>query len=158
MFKNTTLVEELQNTNTILANFNNKNILLQTAYAKLPSFNSNKINDIRITFDTGSQKTYVTNDVKKYLHLPTLQTERIFVNMLGNYDSGPRTVDVAPLKCIVNGKTTVIESLSGPYICSDIYDQNVRHASRNYANLKNIKLADAFDANCKKNDILIGID
>ena len=158
MFKNTTLVEELQNTNTILVNFNNKNILLQTAYAKLSSFNSNKINDVRIIFDTGSQKTYVTNDVKKYLHLPTLRTERIFVNMLGNYDSEPRTVDVGPLKCIVNGKTIVIESLSGLYICSDIYDQNVRHASRNYAHLKNIKLADAFDANCKKIDILIGID
>ena len=65
-----TLVEELQNTNTT-ANFN-KNILLQTAYAKLSSFNSNKTNDVRIIFDTGTQKTYVTNDVKKYLNLPTL--------------------------------------------------------------------------------------
>ena len=62
-----TPVEELQNTNTTLANFNNKNILLQTAYAKLSSFNSNKTNHVRVIFDTGSQKTYVPNDVKKYL-------------------------------------------------------------------------------------------
>ena len=60
-----TPVEELQNTNATLANFNNKNILLQTTYAELLSFNSNKTNDVRITFDTGSQKTYITNDVKK---------------------------------------------------------------------------------------------
>ena len=39
-----TPVEELQNTNTTLANFNNKNILLQTAYVKLSSFNSNETN------------------------------------------------------------------------------------------------------------------
>ena len=62
-----TPVEELQNTNTTLANFNNKNILLQTAYVKLSSFNSNKTNHVRVIFDTGSQKTYVPNDVKKYL-------------------------------------------------------------------------------------------
>ena len=60
-----TPVEELQNTNATLANFNYKNILLQTTYAELLSFNSNKTNDVRITFDTGSQKTYITNDVKK---------------------------------------------------------------------------------------------
>ena len=62
-------------------------------------------------FDTGSQKTYVTNDVKKYLNLLTLRTERIFVNTLGNYDSETRTVDVVPLKFIVDGKTIVIEAL-----------------------------------------------
>ena len=66
-----TPVDELQNTNTALANFNNKTILLQAAYAKLSSFNSNKTNDVRIIFDIGSQKTYVRNDVKKYLNLPT---------------------------------------------------------------------------------------
>ena len=153
-----TPVEELQNTNTTFANFNNKNILLQTAYAKLSSFNSNKTNDVRIIFDTGSQKTYVTNDVKKYLHLPTLRTERIFVNTFGNYDSEPRIVDVVPLKFFFNGKTIVIEALCAPYICSDIFGQNVRHASRYYAHLKNIKLADPSDADCKKIDILIGLD
>ena len=78
--------EELQNTNITLANFDNKSILLQTAYAKLSSFNSNNTNVARITFDTGSQKTYVTNDVKKYLNLPTLRTERIFVNEFGNQE------------------------------------------------------------------------
>ena len=49
-----TPVEELQNTNTTLAYFNNKNILLQTASAKLSSFNSNKTNHVRVIFDTGS--------------------------------------------------------------------------------------------------------
>ena len=62
-----TPVEELQNTNTTLPYFNNKNILLQTAYAKLSSFNSDKTNHVRFILDTGSQKTYVPNDVKKYL-------------------------------------------------------------------------------------------
>ena len=84
-----------------------------------------------------------------------MRKERIFVNTFWNYDSEPRTVDVVPLKFIVNDKTTVIEALRVPYICSDIFGQNVRHTSRNYAYLKNIKLADPFDADCKKIDILI---
>ena len=153
-----TPAEELQDTNTTLANFNNKNILLQTDYAKLSSFNSSKTNDVRIIFDAGSEKTYATNDVKKYLHLPTLGTERIFVNTFGNYDSEPRTVDVVPLKFIANGKTIVIESLCATYICSKMFGQNVRHASLNNAHLKNIKLTDPFDTDCKKIDILIGLD
>ena len=99
----TTPGEELQNANTTLANFNNKNILLHTAYVKLSSFNSNKTNVVRILFDTGSHK--------KYLHLPTLRTERVFVDTFGNYDSEPRTVDADPPKFIVNGKTIVIEAL-----------------------------------------------
>ena len=122
------------------------------------SFNFNKTNDVRIIFDTGNQKTYIINDVKKYLHLPTLWPEQLFVNPFGNYDSEPRTVDFVPLKCIVNGKTIIIEALCTPYICSDIYGQNVRHVLCNYAHLKNIKLADPFDANCKKIDILIGLN
>ena len=39
-----------------------------------------------------------------------------------------------------------------------MFDQNVRHASRNYAHLKNIKLVDPFDDDCMKIDILIGLD
>ena len=39
--------------------------------------------------------------------------------MFGNYDSEPRTVDVIPLKFIVNVKTIVIEALYSPHICSD---------------------------------------
>ena len=45
-------LEELQNTNITSANINNKNILLQTAYSKLSSFNSNETNDVRIILDT----------------------------------------------------------------------------------------------------------
>ena len=77
-----TLVEELQNTNTT-ANFNNKNILLQTAYAKLSSFSSNKTNDVRIILDTGSQKTYVTNDVQKYLSLQLCERSEFLSIRLG---------------------------------------------------------------------------
>ena len=91
-------------------------------------------------FDTGIQKTYVTSNIKKYLLLPTLRTEQIFVNTFGNYDSESRTVDVIPLKFIVNGKTIVIEALHAPYICSSIYGQNVKRASCNYAHLKKHKI------------------
>ena len=111
----TTPVEELQNTNTTLVNLNDKNILLQTAYAKLSSFNSNKRNDVRIIFDTESQKTYITNDVLKYLNLRALRTKRILVNTFGNYDSDPRTVDAVSLKIIFDGKTIIMEALCEPY-------------------------------------------
>ena len=82
----------------------------------------------------------------------------MFVNTFGNYDPEPGTVDVVPLKFIVDCKAILIEALCAPCICSHIFGQTVRHASHNYAHLKNIKLTDTFDANCKKIDILIGLD
>lgn len=68
-------------------------------------------------FDTG---TYISNDVNNYLHLPTLQTERMFVNTFGYCNTEPRTVDVVPGKVIVNSKLVVIEVLFATYICSDV--------------------------------------
>ena len=146
------------NNGTTLTNFNNKNILLQTAVAKLSAFNSNKTTDVRMIFDTGSQKTYVTNEVRNFLQLPTLRTENIFVNTFGNHDTKPKTVDVVPLKFIVNGKVIVIEALCSPCICSDIFAQNVSKASRNFSHLQNLQLADPYDNDRKKIDILIGLD
>ena len=86
-----------------------------------------------------------------------MRTGRVFVNTFKNYDSEPRNNDIAPLKFIVNDKTITVEALRAPFICSDIFGQNVRHASRNYAHFKNLKLADPFDADCKKINILIGL-
>ena len=68
-------------------------------------------------FDTG---TYITNDVNNYLHLITLETERIFVNTFGYCDAEPRTIDFVPEKVIVNSKLIVIEALFATYICSDV--------------------------------------
>ena len=115
--------------------------------------NSNKTTGVRIIFDIESQKTYVKNDVtiyKKYLHLPTLQSEWVFAKTIGKCESESATVVVVLLKFIVNGKSIVIKSLCAPYICSDIFGQTVKNATRNYAQLKNIKWADFFDADHKK--------
>ena len=38
------------------------------------------------------------------------------------------------------------------------FGQNVKNASRNYPHLKNIKLADPFNDDRKKIDILMGLD
>ena len=94
--------------------FKSKNILLENTSGKLSSFNLNKATDVRVTFFTGSQKTYVTKHVKSYFHLLNFRTERIFINTFTNCDSEPRTVDVAPLKFIVFDKPIVIEALCTP--------------------------------------------
>ena len=86
-------------------------------YAKSSTFNPIKTTDVKMIFDTG---TYVTNDVDSHLHLPTLRTERIFLNTFVYCDSKPRTVDVVPGKFIVNGKLIVTEALFATQICSDI--------------------------------------
>ena len=62
--------ERIANFNSTLTKFNSQNILLQTAYVKLSSFSWNKTTDIRMSFASGSQKTYVK--IWKTLHVAML--------------------------------------------------------------------------------------
>ena len=62
--------------------FNNKNnVLLQTACAKLSSVNLDISIGVRIIFDSGSQKTHVSNKVRNFLKLPTIRKEQVFIHV-----------------------------------------------------------------------------
>ena len=53
------------------------NVLLQTAFVKVGDLQLQKQPKVNVLFDTGSQRTYISNDLKNYLNLPVLRKERI---------------------------------------------------------------------------------
>ena len=55
-----------------LAN-NQANVLLQTAFVKVGDLHLQKQSKVNVLFDTGSQRTYISNDLKNYLNLPVLR-------------------------------------------------------------------------------------
>ena len=55
----------------------NNNILLQTAKGKVSSVGINKYCDVRILFDSGSQRSYLTDDLRKRLNLRTIRSENL---------------------------------------------------------------------------------
>ena len=57
-------------------------VLLQTARAV--ATNGSRSKPVRILFDTGSQRSYVTNDLAKQLKLTPLKRETLHLNTFGN--------------------------------------------------------------------------
>ena len=62
----------------------NNNILLQTAKGKVSCVGINKYCDVRILFDSGSQRSYLTDDLRKRLNLRTIRSENLVVQTFAN--------------------------------------------------------------------------
>ena len=66
---------------------NNKNsVLLQTAAVSVSGFdNKRKVSNVRLLFDSGSQRSYISEDLRKKLNLPTLRKKKnIAIHTFGN--------------------------------------------------------------------------
>ena len=67
------------------ANFSTKtSVVLQTATAYAQGIGAAKVVPVRILFDSGSQRTYITKDLKNRLGLKTIKTETLNLNTFGD--------------------------------------------------------------------------
>ena len=99
------------------------NILLQTASVSVCGVDNNKLDNVPLLFDCGSQRSYVRNKLRKQLKLPTLTSERISINTFGNKESVTKMADVVPLKFALKDK--IIQCLFTSLICNDIVNQDI---------------------------------
>ena len=69
-------------------------ILLQTARAIVsrPHQSQSTVNG-RILFDSGSQRTFITNTLKDKLQLPVLNSEQLMIKTFGTNDEQLRSCD-----------------------------------------------------------------
>ena len=100
-------------------------ILLQTAYINVSNLSTQKENKVCVLFDTGSQRSYISNELRNYLKLSVLRKERIFIKTFGKVEPTIKTVDIVQLKVVSPSKSVVIEVICTLFICSDILCQNV---------------------------------
>ena len=61
-----------------------KTILLQTARAVASNSDGSKEVNLRILFDSGSQRSYITEVIKAKLGLRSLKTEKLHLNTFGD--------------------------------------------------------------------------
>ena len=82
---------------------NKNNVLLQTATVQISAnFQIPKTETVNIIFDSGSQRSYITNDL----------------------DSKFCNADILPVQFVIGQKVVVIECLCSPFICSDLTNQS----------------------------------
>ena len=80
-----------------------KNVLLQSAVFQIENIeNSNYCTDGAVLFDTGSQRSFVTESVRKRLKLPTLIKATFGFQAFGQIDKKVKEVDIAQIK--IKGK------------------------------------------------------
>ncbi len=145
---------ETTTTGTSTVKTSHTKVLLQTATAYVSSKNTSRPVKAKILFDSGSQRSYITNAMATKLKLQPLNTETLNLNTFGNDNFIKKKCDLVTFDILGNGDTTCIQALSYPNICSPLNSQvNVNV----YSHLEDLELADA-DNDSGRIDILIGSD
>ncbi|XP_066934625.1 uncharacterized protein [Clytia hemisphaerica] len=132
-------------------------ILLQTAKASVCGEITST--DTRLLFDTGSQRTYASEDVVQRLKLKTVRTERVMIKTFGSEEAKVKKLKVVRFKVKRKvGKGYIdCEALCVPIVCSPIAKQDVDYAGRNFEHLDGLTLADSNEGHAEV-EILIGSD
>ena len=137
----------------------NKSILLQTATAEICG--SGEVNLTRILFDSGSQRSYITESLCESLKLRTVRKERVVIKTFGESEGSEAKV-LRVVKFKVKHKNssrfTFVEALCVPQVCGKLRNQNSFSVTE-FSHVKNLTLADEINCSIDRPvGVLVGID
>jgi len=131
-------------------------ILLQTATAHVYSRNADEKIQVKLLFDNGSQRTYITEDLKKRLSLEVEGSENLNLNTFGSEQGKKMKCDRVSFKIALDNDSEVeISALTHPTICSPLGSSI---DLRLYPHLQGLQLADRSTNSKERIDVLIGAD
>lgn len=136
-------------------------VLLQTArtQASNPLYTA-LATQVRIILDSGSQRSYVTDRLKRELQLPTEHTENMIVKTFGSGEQKRYNCSVTRIRLHTkDGHGIELELVAVPLICEPLCGQPIVCAVKQLPELSHLDLADT--STCTDNlnvDILIGCD
>ena len=133
-----------------------KEVLLQTARAYAYGNDETKKIPIDILFDSGSQRSYVSEEVKKKLSLNANTVETININTFGSAKYERKNCELVEINVEVDDQVIPVSALSYNKICSPFSTRSVNLSD--YPHLRNLKLADSIDSQTKRISLLIGAD
>jgi len=132
-------------------------IVLQCAMGDICRTDENITVSTCVLFDSCSQRTFVTTDIKEKLQLKSIGVENLILKTFASPEGKLQTLDVVEL-CVKgsNGERVYIRALTVPHISSRMKSPSVEWMKRNYVYLQNIVFAKP-----PENDavgLLIGLD
>ena len=135
-----------------------RSVLLQTASAVATNEERTKSTTVRILFDNGSQRSYITENLRSKLQLKSLKNKKLNPNTFDESKFKTQNCDVVNLqlqKTEYNNPLT-ISALTFPVICWPLaLPLNV---STSYAHLDGLELIDDLCTSARSIDLLIGSD
>ena len=135
-------------------------ILLQTARAHVfKCSNPEKMREIRLIFDSGSQRSYVTDRLVDSLSLNCHHTETMIIRTLGSSKGSKQACKVVRVGLkLKDGGMLELSLLSVPLICESFSCQPITYVQENLAHIASLSLADHNYDQELDIDILIGSD
>ncbi|XP_068761955.1 uncharacterized protein [Montipora capricornis] len=135
-------------------------VLLQTATAEVvrPHNDSSPLN-VRLVFDSCSQRSYVTQAVKEKLQLPVVGRDSLLIKRFGESDARLRTCEMVQVGIKTLCDTTVyIQAYVVPVICGPLTQQSTELTQSSYEHLRDLPLADRAGGGVLAVSILVGAD
>ena len=87
----------------------------------------------RITLNSGSRRTYLTNNLENILQLPTLEKKQVSIKTFGSRSTVERLelVEIAALGVELNGEPILsLSAFTLPLICQPLQGQPVERAMK----------------------------
>ncbi|XP_068756263.1 uncharacterized protein [Montipora capricornis] len=134
-------------------------VLLQTATAEVVLPNNSSSLNVRLVFDSCSQRYYVTQTVKEKLQLPVVGRDSLLIKTFGESDARLRTCEVVQvdMKTLCDA-TVYVQSYVVPVICGPLTQQSTELTQSGYEHLRNLPLDDRAGGGVLAVSILIGAD
>ena len=154
---NPTMEVNVSTTSTTTTVKDTATILLQTARTVVTNSEGTKSAKVCVVFDSGSQRSYVSNSLKSRLNLKPIKHETLNLNTFGNNKFRKHNCDLVELYLQdKNGGKIKIRALSFPVICSSLPSRvNVEEIPQ----LDGLELADGLQYGDDESiDVLIGVD
>ena len=146
------------NTSSLNVTTRNKGtILLQMAQAMAVNPVTSQLKKIRLLFDNGSQRSYVTEDLCAMLMLRAEHKEQLQLNTFGDRNHRTKNCEVVQLEIqgVNTPNQTKTTALSFPVICTTLPSVT---STDNLPHLERLELADDPTSPCERIDVLIGSD
>ena len=149
-------------TNSVVCYSNSSTpVLLQTAQAIVynPQRPECKVK-ARIILDSGSQRTYLTDNLKNILQLPVLERKQVSIKTFGSTDERVEFVEVASLGIELKGGPNLsLSAFTVPLICQPLQGQSVEQVVNDNVCFSGLRLADyCAEGETLNVDILVGSD
>ena len=132
-------------------------VLLQTATAYAYNSANSKRTKIRMLLDSGSQRSYITNELKEKLDLKPTKQETLHLKTFGEEGFKRQKCDMFSLQ--LQGEDGVLDielsALAFPVICSPV---STRINIQEFPHLDGLQFADNLDGGDQSIDMLLGAD
>ena len=137
-----------------------KSATLLTAQATVHNTESTESATLRLVFDSGSHRYYITEEVCRKLSLKKVGKKDLVIATFGNTGGRRQSCKMAQAVLETNDRNTLVLNLMVvPLICEPLVGVSLKDCIRGYDHLKDLDLADPdTNGDVIELDILIGLD